>query len=115
MFRFRPFHLFLLLFEFCFLNIVIPVHTRGMVTMGGSGSCCCCCHKSKPHAPTPADEKNCAICNFAAHLMLPPPVDCRLAALGSAEILPVANPIVFHAIAIPTPYHGRAPPALPHA
>jgi hypothetical protein len=116
MFRFRPLHIFLLFFEFVFLNVVIPAHTRGSITIDcpecRTVAVCPYC-KSAPHSqPTPEQQQHCAICNFAMHLMLPPVIDYRPAALRLAELLPVAQPVTFKIFAIPTPYHGRAPPAV---
>jgi hypothetical protein len=105
----RSLHLSFVLYQFIWLVIVIPVHTRGIVSMDGT-PCCPYCHHSDQKHPTP-QPGNCAICNFAAHLMLPPVIDCRPAALRLAEIVPIAEPSSWNGLSLPTPYHGRAPPA----
>jgi hypothetical protein len=78
-----------LAYQTFFLNVVVPGHTRGAITLTGQASMqrlkgCCC--DSKPgdskDAPTPKDRQNCAICNLAAHYTLPPVVDFRLSELG---------------------------------
>lgn len=70
----------------CLMGIFVPVHKRGMITMGPreADSCCApvkvvvtCCeeesqptapvdHKDKPHEPTQRDIANCAVCFWSA-------------------------------------------------
>lgn len=118
MFRCRPFHLFLLVFEFIWLGIVIPVHTRGIVSMGDTcpncvarESHCPHCHPGK-NEPAPHQDQGCAICNFAMHLTLPPLYDCRPAALGVVELLPIARPESFISRTHYNANRDRAPPAI---
>jgi hypothetical protein len=74
----------LLIFEAVWLNVIIPGHTRGCVTMpcccseaSSAASCplCAAAENATKHSPTPADRGNCALCFFAAHLSIPPALD----------------------------------------
>jgi hypothetical protein len=107
----------LILFQFCWLNIVLPGHTRGAIPMAGqSGAHSCCTPKTSSPAdrhgePTPADRARCALCYFAACMVTAPPVIALpndAGAVGKA-VLPS-----LHTSESPDqclPYHGRAPPA----
>jgi len=81
----------LAVFELVWLNVIIPGHTRGSVTMpccsceaqtqpqtqnGPAASCpLCAAKKTEHHEPTPSDREHCALCFFAAHLSTPPALD----------------------------------------
>ena len=75
----------LVIFEALWLNVIIPGHRRGCVTMpccscseaSGAPACplCAAAGKGSKHSPTPADRQNCALCFFAAHLSIPPTLD----------------------------------------
>jgi hypothetical protein len=94
----------LLLFQATFLNIVMPGHLRGVVTLTGRSSserigdlvCGGCCAKkaSKTPAkqPTRQERADCAICSIAAHLMTPPVVDLALTDHGPAFLNPESAP-----------------------
>ncbi len=113
----------LLLFQAVFLNIVVPGHTRGAITVAGysqqariAAGCCCCDTQSVPtsdgkRTPTPSDKAHCAICYFAAGLSTPEFYDYRLAELGPIDLLPFpppeSEPITYHAYAYPC----RGPPS----
>jgi hypothetical protein len=109
-----------LAYQTFFLNVVVPGHTRGVITLTGQAGTdqiegCGCC-ESKPakskDAPTSKDRQNCAICNLAAHYTLPPVVDFRLADLGLLALLPVSTAATIHpADFIPT-YYACGPPPL---
>jgi hypothetical protein len=104
----RALRIAILLFQAVWLNIIVPGHTRGIVAFpSGSGaqpacpacappSACLCCGgrapAKPPKDPTPADRANCAICQFMAHLSLPPLYDYRPAALQLLELLPISQP-----------------------
>jgi len=121
--RLRPVAVALLLYEFFFLNVVVPGHNRGAITVDGkhipdSAACCCCCGGSdssdtngQPRkAPSRRDQKNCAICNFAARVVPATFLSLILPKLGLLETLPWSNPAVPVSIqAIPT-YQSRGPP-----
>ena len=75
----------MILFQAFWLNVVVPGHTRGSVSM--LGDCCasvpaahaamsdCCAMSDKPHPP-PCRGHSCAICSFAAHQSVPPAIIC---------------------------------------
>jgi hypothetical protein len=88
----------LLAYQFVFLNVILPGHTRGIVTLDGKHTacpmCCCCCAAQKlapgdPHpAPSQRDRDNCALCNFAARLTFVVPPNLGLTDFHLLEILP---------------------------
>lgn len=111
--------LFLLVFQSLFLNVIVPGHARGMITMDGRGGCpACCCRaastgdRSHRQAPTPADRANCAICNFAARITWAAPPNLSLPELGLVQLLPLPPPAVAVSLQIVPTYLGRAPPAV---
>jgi len=100
-------------FQFVWLNIVLPVHTRGIVTIGEScDSRSCCAHKDgkSHHTPTREDQKHCAICAFAAALSIPPAMDATLDLIGRGRIADFGQPDVVHVVQIALTLHERAPP-----
>ena len=116
----------LLLFQVLFLNVVVPGHTRGMITLdgkasvrglsdldGGAGAlrgCCAMEHRKGKEAPTSQDRADCAICHLAVRLTTPPPVDFHLAQL---TLLQRAKPLpapTIPSMDVSRPYWGRAPP-----
>jgi hypothetical protein len=92
----------LLAYQFVFLNVVLPGHTRGAITLDGKHTACpmCCCCDSggggtdpgtgKQPAPSQHDRDNCALCNFAARLTFVVPPNLRLTEFHLLEILPPA-------------------------
>jgi hypothetical protein len=89
----------LLAYQFIFLNVILPAHTRGAVTLDGRHTAClmcCCCGGGKPadnsSAPVPSqrDRDNCALCNFAARLTFVVPPNLRLTDFQLLEVLPPA-------------------------
>jgi hypothetical protein len=121
---------FLLAFQAFFLNIVVPGHTRGVITLtgrsdaGGAGAASMsgssCCHTearkapedSSRKAPTPKDRAECAVCHIAARVTTATTIDLRLTELGLLEVLPLPPPQLADSVdQIPT-YLGRAPPAV---
>jgi hypothetical protein len=113
----------LLLCQFVFLNIIVPGHTRGAVTLDGkhSGDVCCCCGGDAPantnnpsqHTPSKKDRENCAICNFAARVTHAPVLNLKLPELGLLEVLPPPTPAISVSLAVIPTCHERAPPGLP--
>jgi hypothetical protein len=105
-------------------GIVVPGHQRGIVTVDGTpnASECCCCQttpvaqstsKTPADSPAPANPAgHCAICYFAAHLTVPPPVDFSLAPLGL--VARVREAVIKDMVAriVLTPYDGRGPPVV---
>ncbi len=105
----------LLVFQVFWLNVVVPGHQRGVVSLPGSGCACAACGTGE-HAPAKAPAPrgdaatHCAICHFAARVTPPPIYDFTPPRLGLAAILDVPAPAIFKCISIPACYDGRAPP-----
>lgn len=108
---------------FIWFTFVVPVHTRGMITLPGSyaGDSCCapkpaCCDKpdspKKSDKPTPEQQQRCAVCFVAANYMLPPVFHIDLRHTAQAD--------QFNCFAVPqvlsreypVPYWPVGPPAL---
>jgi hypothetical protein len=106
-------------FELIWLNVIIPGHTRGSVTMPccscethtSADSCpMCAAKKAGPRTPTPADREHCALCFFAAHLSIPPTIDLSAPKLRFLNY--VRPEVAMHLIAreVLVPFDGRGPP-----
>jgi len=106
----------LLLYEAMFLNVLVPIHTRGAITLDGkSVRSCCAAHesqKSSQRTPTQKDRENCAICNFAARLSTPPVICWTPPKLGLIQLLPFPPPVVATSTTPHLPYLSRGPPAM---
>ena len=110
----------LLIFQAVWLNVVLPGHTRGIITLPGSdcadSSSCCASRKThaKPDAPARPTPRPgaCAVCFFAARLSLPETVDLTPPALGLVAIaeIPPAHEIP-HAPPLFC-FDGRGPPLM---
>jgi hypothetical protein len=116
----------ILLFEVVWFNIIVPGHTRGIVVVQSGATstetcplcaavaCPLCAQHAAPNSsknPTPADRANCAICQFMAHLSLPPVYDFRPASLKLLELLPIPQPQTRESVALIDHAHCRGPPA----
>ena len=72
--RSRPAAAVLLVYQALFLNVLLPGHTRGAVTLDGKHTPACCCEgdprptERVPAVPSRRDRDHCAICQFAAGL-----------------------------------------------
>ncbi len=122
--RWRPGHIALLIFQGLWLNVILPGHTRGLVTLPGStvqnkagddcGSCC------TPNPETSQDESQsdenraarCAVCFFAMRVTPPPVVDLRPPAMALLGIDAPPSPATFVSHEHRLTYLGRAPPAI---
>ncbi len=104
----------LAVFTFIWFGIVLPGHRRGIVVFDGSKPVCdCCCDQSAncDKSKTPDNRAaHCEICNFAAHLTIPPVVDLRLTILGLLEKAPPPSAYQFVRLIVLTPFDGRGPP-----
>jgi len=100
------------------LNVVLPGHKRGIVTLPGASADSCCRDTStsasakRNHPPTSKDRANCALCFFAARVTPPPVAGFDIAPPSLVHLLPIPAPEVVQLIPHPRAYHGRAPPAL---
>jgi hypothetical protein len=112
---------FLLVFEAAFLNVVVPGHTRGVITLSGKSSaagmadlgCPFCSRRSgndPKKAPDQKDQSECAICHIAAMLTLPPVVDLVPPPLCLAFVIEAPAPMSAPHARIPLICHERAPP-----
>ncbi len=114
---------FLLVYQAVFLNVVLPGHTRGAVTLDGkhtAGGPCCCCGGDEgttrrpvgqgPAGPSRRDRDHCAICSFAARVTPPPAFDFRLPPLGLLERLPPPVPATATSVARIRTYLACGPP-----
>ena len=126
----RALHWLVLCFTTLWFGVLVPVHNRGEITLGGSEAGCAShvapaanvphCHavaaEPSKHGdprsdPAPGRKAACAVCFFIAGLDAPPPVtliETRLGFAGTTAApaprdLPAAGPIL--------PFHSRAPPA----
>jgi hypothetical protein len=111
----------LILWQAWCLNVFLPAHTRGAMTVpdvkhAAAGGHACCAHGEKPSnpsdKPTPDQRSRCAVCYFAAGLTTPAVVDYRLFEFGAVEMLEVPPPNVAVSSAYPLPYYACGPPAL---
>lgn len=118
----RAFRILFIAFQAFWLNVVLPGHTRGEVTLPCSMDrgcevavstrpCCAATGKQAPGAPTPDQKSRCAICFFAAHVTPPPVVDFAPVVLELLYVRPVASPHSVESADIRLTYLGRAPPA----
>jgi hypothetical protein len=120
----RGFRITLLLFEALWLNVIVPGHQRGIVRLPGDACVNCsqpsedppCCQtKEQPKSndcPTRGDPaEHCAICHFAAMLMVPPAIEPSPPPHGLLELLPIPEATPFISPSLLMTYDGRAPPA----
>jgi hypothetical protein len=130
--RWRPGHLALLVFQAIWLNVVLPGHTRGVVTLAGADCDACaarqtvlstnnshCCStassptRHQPHdQPTPKQKASCALCAFAARVTPPPPITVAPAHTGSSIPLPLPRPDVPVSLELIPTYYGNGPPSI---
>ena len=112
----RSIRIFLASYLFIWFTFIIPGHRPGIITADGKPpECCCCCcggganAQQTPNSPTRASH--CAICDFAAHLTVPPPVDLTLPPLCRCQriILPAVHDLIARIVL--NPFDGRGPPA----
>jgi hypothetical protein len=105
-----------LLYEAFFLNVLFPGHTRGAITLNGRETpACCAAHETKQsqkQAPTEKDKQNCAVCNFAARMSVPPAICVVMPELGLLQLLPIPPPVVAISADRSLPYLSRGPPSL---
>jgi hypothetical protein len=92
---------FLLAYQFLFLNVVLPGHTRGVITLTGKSASCSlgdlgcpfCGHSGDTKkSPTHQDQSDCAICHLALRIVSEAPVDLRLTDLGLLCVAPDWRP-----------------------
>jgi len=112
----------LVIFELIWLNVIIPGHTRGCVTMScgcseaaGAPACPLCAAeaaKNSHHSPTPTDREHCALCFFAAHLSIPPAIDLSAPKLRFLNYVGADAARHLFAREVILPFDGTGPPSL---
>jgi hypothetical protein len=106
----------LLLFQALWLNVIIPGHTRGALTLPSTSSSAasCCSHRDVDQKNAPAkpakDASRCAICFFAARLSLPDTIDLTPPPLKLVTVIDAPKVRSLDVATPPAPFHGRAPP-----
>jgi hypothetical protein len=122
--RHRAINWLVLGFAALWFNVVLPVHKRGQITLGGppeSRSHGCCktaapattnaAAANKGHCPVPGSRPSpCAVCFYMAGLCTPPPVTVVERRLGYAGERPLVEPAVTAPSRILLPLNSRAPP-----
>jgi hypothetical protein len=118
----RGFHIALIVFQAAWLNVVLPGHTRGIVTIPGyepaAGEAChdrsACCPADERDGEKSRErrdrERHCAVCQFAAKLSTPPTIDYSLPPLALLELARIAEPELAF---VPPPilaFDSRGPP-----
>lgn len=122
MLRLHLLKLGLLAFHLAWLLVVLPGHTRGLISWTKSDSpqrqsvdSCCSVRKSsnpdKPSEPTDQQKRTCAVCAYALGLTPPPVHDFTPPALKLLDILPLARAIVLAEQAHRLTYYACGPPA----
>jgi hypothetical protein len=113
--RSRLFRFSLLLLIAVWFGVVVPLHPRGAIKLGG-GECggagfktCCHTDKGGDSKPKPADPQ-CAICHFLATLDLPPSMGMDVPPLGLVEQIKPPVPQAAPVIAALSPASERGPP-----
>ena len=110
----------LLAYQALFLNVILPGHTRGAITLDGkhtAARCCCCCGSDDrpagkaPAVPSQRDREHCAICQFAAGITSVPVLYLKLAEAGLVERLPPPRPSVVVSLDRICTYLACGPPA----
>ena len=118
----------LLIYQAVFLNIFVPSHTPGMITVDGSTPVAsaghqCCDPGVDDHDGGDGDQQKsddssnrarCAVCHLVARLTPAVAVDMKLPEHGLLELLPALRPHVAESAAAFPTYLGRGPPARAH-
>jgi hypothetical protein len=110
------------LFQFLFLNVIIPGHHRGVIPLSGAASVsgmadfgCSLCSRIPPPPGSGKTPKSglpsfCAICAIAAHLTVPPAFEMLLPVPGLLMCLGILAPARVETPRLIPTYFGRAPP-----
>ncbi len=120
--RCRAGRIALLVFQAVWLNVILPGHQRGALTLPGDVDSCNSCQTTTPcpqcasgnpetkRVPTPGDKARCALCFFAVRLTIPATVDLTAPLHGFVERLVFPTPAVCESLFRNPTYLGRAPP-----
>ena len=113
--RGRAFRIFLLTLITVWFGVVVPLHPRGAIRLGGSAcggsSAKACCHGNQPaDSPSKPKPAECATCHFLAALDLPPSLSLDVPALGLVDELKISTPVAPAMVAHLLPVSERGPP-----
>lgn len=111
-----------ILFQFFFVNVFLPVHTRGSITLNGASSCTndaaaketrsCCSSKKDSHIPTSEDRKCCAVCYVGSMYTPVDPITLELVLRESLELSHDQAVAQVRSLDFPTPFWPVGPPAV---
>ena len=109
--RNRAFRIFLLAVIAAWFGVVVPLHPRGVIKLGGA-SARSCCHRGSDskHPDSKPDPSECAVCHFVGTLDLPPAIGLELPPLGLVELLVIPAPQEAPCLEWGVPSVERAPP-----
>jgi hypothetical protein len=110
----------LVLFQALWLNVILPGHTRGIITLPGTacadGPSSCCLRKAhvKSHLPAkPAPRPgSCAVCFFAARLSTPDFIDLTPPPLGLLTTASIPPSQSLYPPSLVLAFDSRGPPAV---
>jgi hypothetical protein len=98
------------------LNVFLPLHTRGAMTVGKATSAHACCRhgseRRESDKPTPEERSRCSVCYFAAGLSTPPVIDWNLNPNGLIDLLDPPVPAFVLSLDFPLPYYACGPPGV---
>jgi hypothetical protein len=115
----RLLRLILAIYVFAWLNIIVPGHTRGAITVAGSektgktqlASCCSTStSKSKDGNPTPDQKQRCGVCFVAAIYTIPVIYRFHVDLLELTQILHDRAVSQLLKLDFPTPFWPVGPP-----
>jgi hypothetical protein len=117
----RPVRAILALYVLVWFHVVVPTHTRGVVTMPGTGdshptstgsSCCGEPSTGGPkHTPNPDQQRRCAVCFVASTYTVPVVYTLDLQPADLVEQLSLSAAAQVCSLDYPAPYWPTGPPA----
>jgi hypothetical protein len=116
--RNRAFRIFLLATIAVWFGVVVPLHPRGVIKLGGScagvasGRSCCPPGKTTPQdsQPNKPFDPQCAVCHFIATMDVPPVMGLDVPAPGLVSVLPLPAPSDAPVIRFAVTRFERGPP-----
>lgn len=106
-----------ILFQLFWLNVVVPGHVRGRITVAGTeparSACCKTNHDpARQKNPTRDEQGRCAVCSVAAGYTLPPVYDFDHRPDGETFIRALQLSAQIVSPAIPRTYDANGPPSV---
>jgi len=117
--RGRCFRIFLLVTITLWFGVVVPLHPRGAIKLGGSCASApgrTCCLPAKGTSPSQDSKSNkpfdpqCAVCHFVATLDLPVAIGLDVPSLGFVSVLPPVAPSDAPVLLFTPTWSERGPP-----